>query len=215
MTKASYEWMVSGDCVEGCTSPPVCPAYWNSPLQAQCHEGQSQCEGVWTFSITEGHYYDIDLGGLLVAYGFNSPSPFPEMSESPWRCILYIDKSADAQQATALEEVFRTCWTVLGEVTAVKRAGISFNKELLDHGLAARHTVSIDGVYEFVARPFRTADGKPRYINSLWGGHVNIGVSEVNRFHDPDLPRGEWNAPRMSTTYYQFVLHPDKHHWLP
>jgi len=215
MPKQIFEWMVSGDCVEGCTSPPVCPAYWNSPLQAQVHDGQSQCEGVWTFNIKEGYYGDINLNSLLVSYAFNTPSPFPELREAPWRSIIYIDQKANAQQAEALEKIYRICWKMMGDVIMVKRAKIEFKKELVDSGPAAKYWVRIEGIYNFVARPFRTADKKPRYVNSYWGGHVNIGISKVNEFNDPDLPRGKWNIPGMSITYYDFVLNPDKHHWLP
>ncbi len=185
-------------------------------MQAQVHGGESRCEGVWTFNIKEGYYKDIDLSGLRVAYTFNSPSPFPAPRGTPWQTIIYIDEEADAQQAEALEKIYRLCWKeVMGDVITVKRGKIEFKKELLDSGPAARYTVRIDGVYNFVARPFRTADKKPRYVNSYWSGHVNVGISEVNEFNDPELPRGKWNAPGMSVTYYDFVLNPDKHHWLP
>jgi len=215
MTESGFEWLLSGDCVEGCTSPPVCPAYWNSPLQAQFHGGHSQCEGVWTFSIRKGYYRDIGLDGLLVAYGFNSPSPFPGPKEARWVSIIYIDERASTRQAEALEDIFRTCWTVMGDVIMAKRARMAFDKELLEGGPAARYKVKIESIYNFAARPFRTKDKGPRYVNSYWGGHVNVGVSEVNEFHDTDLPRGQWNAPGMSMTYYDFVLNPDKLYWLP
>ena len=215
MAKQKYEWMVSGDCVEGCTSPPVCPAYWNSPMQAQVHNGQSQCEGVWTFNIMEGYYGDADLSGLLVSYGFNSPSPFPGVKGAPWKSIIYIDEKANPQQAEALEKIYRTCWQMMGDVIMVKRAGIEFGKEPVDSGPTAKYRVQIEGIYNFVARPFRTTANKPRYVNSYWDGHINIGISEVNEFDDPDLPRGKWNSPGMSITYYDFVLNPEKHHWLP
>ena len=217
MTEQKFEWMVSGDCVEGCTSPAVCPAYWNSPIQAQVHEGQSQCEGVWTFNIKEGYYEDINLNGLMVSYAFNSPLPFPgpRGAPSPWKSVIYIDQKANTQQAEALEKIYRTCWQVMGDVIMVKRAGIEFKKEFVDGGPAAKYEVRIDGLYNFAARPFRTVDSKLRYVNSYWGGHINIGISEVNEFNDPDLPRGTWNAPGMSITYYDFVLNPDKHAWLP
>ena len=215
MAEQKFEWMASGDCVEGCTSPPVCPGYWNSPMQAQMHGGHSHCEGVWTFNIGEGYYGDVNLNGLTVSYGFNSPSPFPAEKEDNWKSIIYIDQKADAQQAEALEKIYRLCWKVLGDVITTKRAKIEFKKEFVNGGPAAKYLVRIEGLYDFVGRPFRTADKKPRYVNSYWGGHVNTGISEVNEFSDPDLPRGKWNAPRMSVTYYDFVLNPDKHHWLP
>ena len=218
MTEQKIEWMASGDCVEGCTSPPVCPGYWNSPMQAQVHDGQSQCEGVWTFNIKEGYYEDINLSGLLVSYAFNSPSPFPGprgTPQPPWKAIVYIDEKANTQQGEALEKIYRTCFKVMGDVITVKRAKIEFKKEFVDAGPAAKYAVRIERIYNFEARPFRTADKRPRYVNSYWGGHVNIGISLVNEFNEPDLPRGKWNAPGMSITYYDFVLNPDKHYWLP
>ncbi len=218
MSEQKFEWMVSGDCVEGCTSPPVCPGYWNSPMQAQLHDGQSQCEGVWTFNIKEGYYKDINLSGLLVSYAFNSPSPFPGPKGAPaplWKAIVYIDEKANAQQGEALEKIYRTCFKVMGDVITVKRVKIEFKKEFVDGGPATKYAVRIDGIYNSETRPFRTADKGPRYINSYWGGHVNIGISLVNEFNDPGLPRGKWNASGMSVTYYDFVLNPDKHYWLP
>jgi hypothetical protein len=215
MTEEKFEWMVSGDCVEGCTSPPVCPAIWNSPLQSQLHQGRSECEGVWTFNIRQGYYDDIDLGALVVLYAFNSPSPFPSSERSPWKCIIFIDEKADARQVEALEKIFRTCWSTMGDVITVKRVKIEFNKELIDDGPTARYKVQSEGLYNFTARPLRTRDRRPRYVNSYLGGHINVGISEVNEFNDPDLPRGKWNAPGMSVTYYDFILNPKKLNWFP
>jgi len=215
MAEEKFEWMVNGDCVEGCTSPPVCPAVWNSPTQAQFHQGRSECEGAWTFNIKRGYYGNTDLGGLIVQYAFNSPSPLPSPQQSPWKCIIFIDSRANKEQAEALENIFRTCWRTMGEVITVKRAKIEFNKELADGGPAARHTVQSNGLYKLVARPLRTRDRKPRYINSYFGGHMNLGISEVNEFNDPDLPRSRWNAPGMSVTYYDFIVNPKKLNWFP
>jgi|GEM_PF-1696601 len=216
MTEEKFDWMVSGDQVEGCTSPPVCPAIWNSQTQAQFHQGHSECEGVFTFNIRQGYYSNIDLSGLVVQYAFNSPSPFPPSDpKTPWLAIIVIDERADTRQAEALEKIFRTCWNELGNVIGVKRAKIEFSKEPVDGGPAARHTVISEGRHHLETRPFRTRDKKPRYVNSHLGGHINVGVSVVNEFNDPDLPRGQWNAPGMSVTYYDFHLSPKKLHWFP
>ena len=215
MAEKEHEWMISGDCVEGCTSPPVCPGYWNSQVQVQFHEGISECEGAWTFNIREGYYGDINLSGLLVVCPFNLPSPFPAPKGTPWKSIIYIDEKASAQQAEALEQIYKTCWKELGDVIAVKRAKIEFKKELVDSGPVAKYAVQIEGIYNLETRPFTTADKKPRYINSYFGGHINVGSSLANELNDPDLPRGKWNAPGMSITYFEFVLNPDRRHWLP
>jgi hypothetical protein len=215
VAEEKFEWAVSGDLVEGCNSPPVCPAYWNSPLQAQFHGGRSECEGVWTFNVREGYLGDTDLSGSLVSFAFNTPSPFPPQEKStPWRCIMFIDEKASPEQAEALEKIYRQCWEDIGDMIGVKRAKIEFQKELLDGGPVAKYTVHIAGIYDLVTRPFRTKDGGPMYINSRSGLIINVGRSEVNQFKDPDLPRGVWDNPGMSITYYDFTLNPKKRAWL-
>ena len=213
MAEENPEWMVSGDCVEGCTSPPVCPLYWQSPAPKDLHDGKSQCEGVFSFSIGEGYRGDVDLAGLKVCYGFNSPTGVPEVGR-PWKCILFIDERADDRQAEALGQIYTRSWGLMGDVLKVKRAVISFARESIGGGPAARHTVEIKGVYGLKSEPLLTMDGKPRYINSVSGGVINIGRSVVNEFRDADLPR-TWNQPGMSTTYYDFVLTPKKPMWMP
>ena len=44
-------WMLSGDCTEACTSPPVCPYYWGSSTPKDLHGGKNVCEGAFSFNI--------------------------------------------------------------------------------------------------------------------------------------------------------------------
>lgn len=214
MTEEKAEWMVSGECVEGCTSPAVCPAYFGSPFPKDLHEGKSQCEGVWSFNITKGYHKDIDLGGSKVCYTFNSPSGFPDTPD-PWRCIIYIDDRASDAQAKALEAIYRECWNHMGEVIDVKRGEISFTKEKAEGSEAANYEVEIKGVYHFKTVPMLSMIGnQPRHIISTLGGIIYIGKSEINEFKDTDLPRN-WNKPGMSCTYHDFVLSPQMTHWQP
>ncbi len=213
MTQKKYEWMVTGDCVEGCTSPPVCPAYWGSPFPKDLHNGESQCEGVWSFNIIEGYYRDINIAGLKVCYAFNSPAGYPE-KQGPWECILFIDETADNTQAEVIKGIFGGCWANLGKVITVKRGAISFDKEFINGGPAARYAVSIKGVYRFRMTPLFAMDRQSRYIISGFGGKIYIGKSEVNEFKDADLPRN-WNRSGMSCTYHEFTMNPGKTFWQP
>jgi hypothetical protein len=213
MNADKHEWMVTGDCVEGCTSPPVCPAYWGSPFPKDLHHGESQCEGVWSFNIRDGYYHDVGLAGLKVCYTFNSPSGYPE-KQGPWRCVLFIDETASAAQSDVLKGIFSGCWSNLGEVIKVKKGAISFIKEPLEKLPAATYTVSIEGIYNFKMRPMFGSNGQPRYIISGFGGQIYIGKSEINELKEPDLPRN-WNRPGMSCTYHDFSLHPKKTFWQP
>jgi hypothetical protein len=216
MAEEKMDWVVSGDCVEACTSPPVCPYYWGSSTPRELHGGKNQCEGAFTFNIKEGHYGDIDLSGMKTGLGFNTAEGGPAGSD-PWQAILYIDDKADDKQAQALEEIFKRCWEVRGNVLKVKRVAISFTKESVGpvSSGAFRHTIEWRGTYSMRAEPLQTADGAPRFINSQRGGIINVGRSTVNKFNDPDLPRGHWEQPGMSNTYYEFSINPSKLGWVP
>jgi hypothetical protein len=210
------EWMVKGDCTEACTSPPVCPYYWGSSTPKELHGGVNQCEGAFTFHIKEGYYGDVDLGGLNVGFGFNSPIGGTAVRD-PWKTILYIDSRADAKQADALEKVFKSCWSTMGDVLKTKRVPILFAKEPV--GTAPepgyRHRITWGKVYSLKAEPLMAMNGQPRYISGMMNGKIYVGKSTKNKFNDLDLPRGKWDCPDMSNTYYEFSLNPSQLQWVP
>jgi len=216
MAEEKVDWVVSGDCVEACTSPPVCPYYWGSSTPRELHGGRNVCEGVFTFNIQDGHYGEINLSDLKVGFGFNSPEG-GTASRDPWQSILYIDDKADDRQAQALETIFKACWRNMGEVLKVKRAAISFVKESVGTASSPgfKHTVEYTGTYSLIAEPLMAMNGEPRFISGMMGGTIYVGKSTVNRFDDPDLPRGKWDSPGMSNTYYPFTLNPSKLSWVP
>ncbi len=210
------EWMVSGDCTEACTSPPVCPYYWGSSTPKELHDGLNQCEGAYTFHIKEGYYGDVSLDGLNVGFGFNSPVGGTAVHE-PWKSVLYIDSRADDRQAAALEKIFKTCWAPMGEVLKVKKAPISFVKEAVAEGSEPgyRHQIAWGDAYSLKAEPLMTMNGLSRYISGMMGGKIYVGKSTENKFNDADLPRGKWDSPEMSNTYYEFSLNPSRLQWMP
>lgn len=216
MAAEKTEWKVSGDCTEACTSPPVCPYYWGSSTPTDLHDGINQCEGAFTFHIREGYYGDTDLSGLNAGFGFNSPVGGTAVRD-PWKSILYIDSKADEKQAAALEEIFKAAWSNMGEVLKVKRTRMSFKKEAV--GTASppgyKHEVEWQGAYCMKAEPIMTMNGLPRYVSGMMGGPIYVGKSTENRLNDPDLPRGNWDRPEMSNTYYEFTLGPGQLQWVP
>ena len=210
------EWMVSGDCTEACTSPPVCPYYWGSSTPKELHDGKNQCEGAFTFHIVQGKSGTVKLDGLNVGICFNSPEG-GMTAQVPWKSIIYIDSHADAEQAAALETIFRTCWSTMGEVLKVKKAPISFTKEPVGNAPEPgyQHRITWGDVYSMKAEPLMTVNGQPRYISSMMNGKIFVGKSTENRLNEPDLPRGKWDSPGMSNTYYPFMLNPEKLQWMP
>jgi hypothetical protein len=209
-------WMLSGDCVEACTSPTVCPYYWGSSAPTDLHGGKDRCEGAFTFRIARGRHGTVELGGLLAGYGFNTGVGGVTPRE-PWKAVLYLDSRASDEQCRCLEEVFRTCWKGAGEVVAVKRAAMSFTRERAgphaDSGF--RHRVEWQGVYALRAEPILARDGRARFISGMSSGVIYVGRSVENRFSDPDLPRGSWDRPGMSNTYFGFSVDPNRLEWVP
>jgi len=216
MIAEKMKWMISGDCTEACTSPPVCPYYWGSSTPTDLHDGINQCEGAFSFHIKDGYYDDVNIGGLNAGFGFNSPIGGTAV-QAPWKSILYIDAKADNKQAMALEDIFKTCWSNMGEVLKVKKTTISFSKEQVGSPTSPgyRHKVEYEGFYNMEADPLMTMNGLSRYISGMMGGKIYVGKSTVNTYKDGDLPRGHWDQPEMSNTYYVFMLNPEQLQWVP
>lgn len=216
MADDKMEWMLSGDCVEACTSPAVCPYYWGSSTPRDLHDGHNRCEGAFTFHITSGNHGDTHLAGLTAGFGFNSAEG-GTASRDPWQCVLYIDEKADDQQAQALEEIFTACWGTMGDVLKVKQAPMSFSKEPVGEQdpPGYKHAVTWGDVYAMKADPLMSMNGFPRYVSGMMNGAIYVGKSTENRMRDPDLPRTNWDSPGMSNTYYEFVLTPQKMSWVP
>lgn len=130
---------------------------------------------------------------------------------------MYIDERANDKQANALEEIYTTSWSRVGDVLKVKRAAITFCKNPVGSksNPGFKYTVEWKGIYKLKVEPIMTADGAPRFISGLMNGIIYVGKSSVNSFNDPDLPRGNWDRPGMSNTCFEFTLNPEKLEWFP
>jgi hypothetical protein len=216
MSETDLNWSLSGDCVEACTSPTVCPYYWGSAAPTNLQGGKDQCEGAFTFRIREGHYKREDLSGLIVGYGFNTGIGGPG-SKDPWESILYIDSRATESQFEMLEGIFTACWNLTGRVLKVKKTRMLFKKVQkgtnITHGY--KHEVRWDETYSLRAEPLCARDGTARYISGQTNGIIYVGRSLENIFNDSDLPRGRWDSPGMSNTYFDFHVDSVNMDWVP
>jgi hypothetical protein len=216
MSDSDLKWSLIGDCVEACTSPTVCPYYFGSSAPTALHDGKDQCEGAFTFRIRQGNSGRIDLSSLMAGYGFNTGVGGPG-SGDPWKTILFIDDTANESQFVALEEIFRTCWALAGKVLKVKRATFRFQREKVgsNNNAGYKHTIQWNDVYSLKTEPLLARDGSARYISGQTNGIIYIGRSVENIFNDSDLPRGTWDSPGMSNTYFEFAINPLELDWVP
>ena len=217
MTTEKMEWMVRGEACDACNSPPVCPYWWGSPVQAQLHGGKDHGEGAFTFNIREGYYCDTDLSGLLVGYGMNTAEG-GTASKDPWNAILYIDDRADDKQAKALEDIFGVKCHGPFKILKIKRAKMTFIKQAVGpmDSPCYQHTVKWEGIYHLETEPLRAMNGEQRTISGMAdNGLVYVSKSVVNKYNDPDLPRSSWDAPGNSSGSFEFNCNPSKLHFGP
>jgi hypothetical protein len=217
MTAEKMEWMVRGEACDACTSPPMCPLWWGSPVQEQLHGGKNRGEGAFTFNIREGYYGNTDLSGLLVGYGMNTPEPANSPTD-PWPAILYIDDRADDKQAKALEDIFSVKCHGSFKVLKVKRAKMTFIKQAIGKMDCPgyRHIVKWEGIYHMESESLLAMNGCPRTISGMADNSLVYACKTVvNKYNDPDLPRGKWDAPGNASGAFEFSCSPSKPYFDP
>ena len=130
---------------------------------------------------------------------------------------MYVDENADDQQFKAIAEIFRISWARVGMLSKAKRAEFVFEKEAIGKTTAEGYRFRIEcmGIYKLETEPLLTKLRQARFISGLETGIIYVGKSIINRFRDADLPRGIWDCPGMSNTYFGFIMNRAKLDWVP
>lgn len=150
-------WSLSGDVLENCSCDVVCPGHFT--FRNRCTH--DYCHAVWAFRIRSGRSGETDLSSLSVVVIGATP---PFMIDGDWKVGLYVDESASAGQASALEEIFSGRaggpWSILGRFVGTRlptrRAGIRFEES----GSGRLSRVEIPGILSATAEPVRGHDKK-------------------------------------------------------
>jgi|SRR5215218_9375474 len=87
-------WQLQGTVVVACNCDYGCPCNFNAlPTHGNC-------EGGWTWSIDQGRYGDVDLGGLAFSVYVHWPGP---IHEGNGHGLILFDERADERQRAAIE----------------------------------------------------------------------------------------------------------------
>jgi hypothetical protein len=148
-------WRIAGAYFESCNCEAICPCRMIGDVPG----GRSTygiCFGALSWRIDDGHYGDVDLGGLATALVIRYDDDEPG---SPWSIVLHVDEQGDAGQRAALEDIFlgeaggdvmRLPWIRKPrEVIAVRVSAIELDGTTLRVGDAVRLEATT---------PFRTAE---------------------------------------------------------
>lgn len=97
MTK---EWHLKGDYVEACNCDVTCQCIWLEPPDGNL------CTVSIANHVREGHYGDVDLGGLSTVLLISTEEGVMFAPDTGWDVVLLIDDEASDEQRTALEDIY-------------------------------------------------------------------------------------------------------------
>jgi hypothetical protein len=96
-------WHIEGSYFESCNCDAICPCRRIDGV-AGGRSTHGICMGVLSWLIASGAVDDVDLAGVAVGMAVRYSD---DEEGSPWSWILYVDQIATAQQAAAVEAIFK------------------------------------------------------------------------------------------------------------
>ncbi|MBI3647566.1 MAG: DUF1326 domain-containing protein [Actinobacteria bacterium] len=91
-------WRLEGAILGACNCDWGCPCNFDAPPT------YGHCEGVYVLGIREGHFGEVDLGGVNFAWPGHSPGPIHEGGGSEF---LILDERDTAEQHEAIRRLWR------------------------------------------------------------------------------------------------------------
>lgn len=196
-------WKLQGQLLGACDCTVACSCAWLRPPSL----GRARLLIAW--HIVSGHLDRLRLDRLNVAMACEG---FGDRHDRKWQAALYLDKRADPQQRTALQQIFSgrhgshpaMLMTHICEIIAIRHPGIEF----VDHDTNAE--LHIQGVARAEIEGVRTLNGKPSSISNppLCAGSRYPSTLIVTRclsYHD--LNR-HWETSQGNGYYAPFVYQP-------
>lgn len=148
------DWRVKGRGFQNCNCNYGCPCQFNAlPTHGNC-------EAVMGYEIHQGHFDDINLGGLKIAGIYSWPGP---VHEGNGRMQLIIDEKANEKQRNALIKIMQgeetepmaTMWAVYSAMSPNKLETLFKPISLaIDVENRTGH-IKIPGVFETKGEPIR------------------------------------------------------------
>lgn len=144
----AQEWTLSGDYVEACNCDVLCQCI------AMELPDDDVCTASLLFHIRDGHYGDIDLGGLNVAMLVRTEEGVMFAPETAWDVVLLVDEAADADQRAGLEDIYLgRAGGIFGaaadahvESAEVATAPFTFTRDGTDFSVEIGDIVSVEAV---------------------------------------------------------------------
>ncbi|MEZ5889392.1 MAG: DUF1326 domain-containing protein [Xanthobacteraceae bacterium] len=174
-------WWAKGLLFENYSCQVVCHGHFHF-TQDCTHE---RCVGYWGIDVADGDFAGTSLAGVRAVIMFDAPQ---RMADGGWMQMLYVDRSASADQVTAMEKIISGeaggPWKILARFVADRRPtrqdNIIFTSE------PKSRSATVGSVLRGLIKPLKGRDrDKPVTIENVY-----------NQIHAPSQELG------MGTTSY-------------
>ena len=174
-------WSMAGTYVANCNCHGVCPC----PVGQKPSSDSGECVGVGIFHVDRGECDGVDLSGVDVALYNLFPGV---LTEGDWKVGIVVDASASAEQADALDRIFRgqeggpfgELSALYGEWLGTERAEVTFSD-------GERPSGSVEGRSDLGFEPLVGPDGGPTTVKNAAFGFapefkIGTGSGRSNAF---------------------------------
>ncbi len=93
MSSAQTKWALEADFLQACNCDYGCPCEFSAPPT------RGSCQGTGAWRVIKGHFGDVTLDGLAIAFAANWPKAIHEGNGT---MVLFVDERADARQREAI-----------------------------------------------------------------------------------------------------------------
>jgi len=146
-------WWAKGLLFENCNCTVVCPGHVHFD-QLCTHD---RCKGYWAVRIREGEIDGLDLAGIDVVIGYDSPQ---HMIAGGWTEIILVSEQATPAQIKGVEDILTGRvggpWAVLDRFVATRLPTRTASIRIVEEDRAK--TVEVEGVLTSTVEAIRGRD---------------------------------------------------------
>ena len=177
-------YQIEGTLLEVCSCDVLCPCW----IGEEPYQGT--CDAVVAYHFDKGAIRGVDVGGLNLVAVAHIPG---NVLEGNWREVVYLDDSANDEQADAILDAFTgklggplaDLAELVGEVVAVERVPITHK---ITDGAG---TLTVGDKVDCQMHPYTGPDGSTtQLVNSVFstvpGSPAYVGVADHQRINVPE-----------------------------
>jgi hypothetical protein len=172
----------------------ACNCDWGCPCNFDVAPTDGRCDGVYVWSVDEGHHGDVDLAGLKFSWAAHSEGP---MHEGNVTSVLIVDEGATSEQREAVQTLWKDSsgppFEIFRAITATWLEPITAPIEFDAAGINSKVRIGGGEIYELALARVKnpvTGSEEELYLDKPTGftsTRSELGMSTVARFSSEGL----------------------------